>query len=177
MPIGPLAVMDETSLVLSVHVLDQTRTDLAAEGENCTAGAGGLLVERMVRQLAGGGGFGDYPASGPKHLWPELNAQFATPESADADVGELNDRLLYRQSIETARCLAERVLTSVHDANIGSIFGIGSPAWTGGALQSVASVGRECFVERSAELAARHGAGFALSPQVLAALERVTSAS
>jgi 3-hydroxyacyl-CoA dehydrogenase/enoyl-CoA hydratase/3-hydroxybutyryl-CoA epimerase len=33
MPVGPLAVLDETSLALSVHVLDQTRTDLAAEGK------------------------------------------------------------------------------------------------------------------------------------------------
>jgi len=33
MPVGPLAVLDETSLSLSVHVLDQTRADYAAEGK------------------------------------------------------------------------------------------------------------------------------------------------
>ena len=32
MPVGPLAVLDETSLSLSVHVLDQTRADYRAEG-------------------------------------------------------------------------------------------------------------------------------------------------
>jgi 3-hydroxyacyl-CoA dehydrogenase/enoyl-CoA hydratase/3-hydroxybutyryl-CoA epimerase len=50
---------------------------------------------------------------------------------------DLKDRLLYRQAVETARCLAEGVLTTVHDGNIGSIFGIGFPAWTGGALQFI----------------------------------------
>jgi 3-hydroxyacyl-CoA dehydrogenase/enoyl-CoA hydratase/3-hydroxybutyryl-CoA epimerase len=58
---------------------------------------------------------------------------------------EMKDRLLYRQAIETARCLAEGVLTTVHDANIGSIFGIGFPAWTGGAMQFIYGMGIEAL--------------------------------
>ena len=66
MPVGPLAVLDETSLALSVHVLDQTRADYAAEGKAHTPSAGEALVEKMVKELgrpgrAGGGGFYDYP--------------------------------------------------------------------------------------------------------------------
>jgi 3-hydroxyacyl-CoA dehydrogenase/enoyl-CoA hydratase/3-hydroxybutyryl-CoA epimerase len=89
-----------------------------------------------------------------------------------ADVEELKQRLLYRQAIETARCLAEGVLTSVHEANIGSIFGIGFPAWTGGAIQFIASEGRERFEANADALAARHGARFALSPQVRDSIRR-----
>jgi len=170
MPVGPLAVLDETSLALSVHVLDQTRADMAAAGQSFEPGPGELLVERMVKALnrpgrAGGGGFYDYPAGGAKHLWPELKARF---ERAGAlpDIAELKQRLLYRQSIETARCLSEEVLTSTADANIGSIFGIGFPAWTGGAMQFIESEGRERFVANAAALASRYGARFALSPQV-----------
>jgi len=73
----------------------------------------------------------------------------------------MKDRILYRQAIEAARCLEEGVLTTTHDANIGSIFGIGFPAWTGGALQFVNSVGVKKFVERADELAKKHGARFA----------------
>ena len=51
MPVGPLAVIDETSLSLSVHVMDQTRADLAAEGRSHTLSAGEQLVERMVKEL------------------------------------------------------------------------------------------------------------------------------
>ena len=73
MPVGPLAVLDETSLALSVHVMDQTRADLAAEGRTHQIGRGEALVERMVKELkrpgrAGGGGFYDYPAGEPKRL-------------------------------------------------------------------------------------------------------------
>jgi len=75
---------------------------------------------------------------------------------------ELKDRLLYRQAIEAARCLQEGVLTSEHDGNIGSIFGIGFPAWTGGALQFVRSEGIARFTARAGQLAQRHGPRFAL---------------
>ena len=177
MPVGPLAVLDETSLALSVHVLDQTRADWLAEGRTYVPSAGEALVEKMVKELgrpgrAGGGGFYDYPAGEPKRLWPGLATTFAKP-GIDADVDSLKERLLYRQSIETARCLAEGVLTSTAEANIGSIFGIGFPAWTGGAIQFIASEGKERFLANAAALAERHGNRFAIPAAALdAALTR-----
>ena len=176
LPVGPLAVLDETALTLSVHVLDQTRADYAAEGKTYTATPGELLVERMVKQLkrpgrTGGGGFYDYPAGAKKHLWPELKPLFEKP-GVEWSVQEIQDRLLYRQAIETARCLAEGVLTSVHDANIGSIFGIGFPAWTGGAMQFIYGTGLEAFMQRADQLAARHGVGFKLDADARNAIEK-----
>jgi 3-hydroxyacyl-CoA dehydrogenase/enoyl-CoA hydratase/3-hydroxybutyryl-CoA epimerase len=66
---------------------------------------------------------------------------------------DLKDRLLYRQAVETARCLSEGVLTTVHDANIGSIFGIGFPAYTGGAMQFIYGMGIDAFIARADVLA------------------------
>jgi 3-hydroxyacyl-CoA dehydrogenase/enoyl-CoA hydratase/3-hydroxybutyryl-CoA epimerase len=171
MPVGPLAVIDETSLSLSVHVLEQTRADLAAEGKTLEPDAGQSLVEKMVKEFkrpgrAGGGGFYDYPAGQPKTLWPGLKTHFEK-RGVHAPMAELSQRLLYRQAIETARCLSEGVLTSTHDANIGSIFGIGFPPWTGGAMQFIYSEGVAAFEANAAALAARHGPRFALTPQVL----------
>ena len=175
MPVGPLAVLDETALSLSVHVLDQTRADFKAEGKTYAATPGELLVERMVKELkrpgrAAGGGFYDYPAGQKKVLWSQLKPLFE--KSVAWDLQEIKDRLLYRQAVETARCLQENVLTTVHDGNIGSIFGIGFPAWTGGALQFIYGQGIEAFAARCAVLAQRHGAGFALTPEVLATLRK-----
>ncbi len=165
MPVGPLAVIDETSMSLSLHVLEQTKADLAAEGKPYAAQPGEEVFERMVREFkrpgrAGGGGFYEYPKDGKKYLWPELAKMFGA-RAIDVDIEELKDRLLYRQAIETARCLEEGVLTAVHDANIGSIFGIGFPAWTGGALQFINHVGLRRFVERAESLAKKHGPRFA----------------
>ena len=174
LPVGPLAVLDETALSLSVHVLDQTRADFAAEGKTYEATSGELLVERMVKELkrsgrAAGGGFYDYPQGGKKQLWPELKTLFEKP-GVEWNVKDIQDRLLYRQSVETARCLAEGVLTSVHDANIGSIFGIGFPGWTGGAMQFIYGQGIDAFEQRCAELAAKFGKGFGLNAEAKAAI-------
>ena len=174
MPVGPLAVLDETSLSLSVQVMEQARADAAAEGRAVEASPGEALVERLVREFgragrAAGGGFYDYPEGGPKRLWPGLRSHFEKP-GIEPDVAELKQRLLYRQSIETARCLDEGVLRSVHEANIGSIFGIGFPAWTGGAMQFIASEGRDNFLANADALAERHGQRFAVSPAVRAAI-------
>jgi 3-hydroxyacyl-CoA dehydrogenase/enoyl-CoA hydratase/3-hydroxybutyryl-CoA epimerase len=178
MPVGPLAVLDETTLSLAVHVLDQTRADFAAEGRVHESTPGERLVELMVKEhrragRAAGGGFYDYPDGGRKTLWPQLKPLFEKP-GVPWQLSELRDRLLWRQSIETARCLHEGVLREVHDANIGSIFGIGFPAWTGGALQFVYGMGIEAFARRADELARRHGPGFALDEPVRETLRRHT---
>jgi 3-hydroxyacyl-CoA dehydrogenase/enoyl-CoA hydratase/3-hydroxybutyryl-CoA epimerase len=178
MPVGPLAVLDETALSLSVHVLDQTRADLHAEGKTYIATPGELLVERMVKEFnrqgrAAGAGFYDYPLEkgAKKTLWPELKPLFEKAETA-WDINELKDRLLYRQAVETARCLSEGVLTTVHDANIGSIFGIEFPAWTGGAMQFIYGMGIDSFSKRCNELAARFGPGFMLTDSVKATIRQ-----
>ena len=178
MPVGPLAVLDETALSLSLHVMEQTMADFAAEGKTYTPTAGEQLVADMVRQhgrpgRAGGGGFYDYPAEkgARKSLWPQLKTLYEKP-GQPWDMTDIQDRLLYRQAVETARCLSENVLTSVAEANIGSIFGIGFPAWTGGAMQFIYGMGVEAFEQRAAELAQRFGPGFALSDEVRTAIRR-----
>ncbi len=166
MPVGPLEVIDQTSLSLSVQVMEQTIADLKAEGKPLPPEhPGQKVIVKMVKELnrpgrAAGGGFYEYPKDGRKHLWPELARIFGKPD-AKWELQEMKDRILYRQSIEAARCLEEGVLTTVHDANIGSIFGIGFPAWTGGALQYINSVGPAKFVARADELAKKHGPRFA----------------
>ncbi|HVP08477.1 MAG TPA: 3-hydroxyacyl-CoA dehydrogenase NAD-binding domain-containing protein [Burkholderiales bacterium] len=166
MPVGPLEVIDQTSMSLSVHVMEQTVADLKAEGKPLPPEhPGQQVIVKMVKELnrpgrAAGGGFYEYPKDGRKFLWPELAKIFGKP-GVKWDLEELKDRILYRQAIEAARCLEEGVLTTVHDANIGSIFGIGFPAWTGGALQFVNHVGVQKFVERADALAKKYGERFA----------------
>jgi 3-hydroxyacyl-CoA dehydrogenase/enoyl-CoA hydratase/3-hydroxybutyryl-CoA epimerase len=172
MPVGPLAVTDEVSLELVRHAREQTKADFAAEGKKYEAHPGDVVVDRMLaagrKGKTAGAGFYDYPKDGKKHLWSGLRQTFASradPASAE-EFREIQDRLLYIQSIETVRCMTEGVLRSVPDANIGSIFGIGSPPWTGGVLQFINYVGPRAFVSRARALAQKHGPRFA-PPQLL----------
>ena len=177
MPVGPLAVLDETALSLSVHVMEQTMADMQGEGKTYTPTPGQELVAEMVKKhqrpgRAAGAGFYDYPSEkgAKKHLWNGLKGLYEKEQAWD--IQDLKDRLLFRQAVETARCLSENVLTSVHDANIGSIFGIGFPAWTGGAMQFIYGMGMDVFETRCAALAKKYGAGFVLSDAVKASIRK-----
>jgi 3-hydroxyacyl-CoA dehydrogenase/enoyl-CoA hydratase/3-hydroxybutyryl-CoA epimerase len=75
---------------------------------------------------------------------------------------DLQERMLFVEAIESVKCLDEGVLRSVADANIGSIFGIGFPPWTGGVLQYINGYqgGPVGFVARALELADHYGERF-----------------
>ncbi|MEM6743831.1 MAG: 3-hydroxyacyl-CoA dehydrogenase, partial [Pseudomonadota bacterium] len=116
-----------------------------------------------------GGGFYDYPSDGPKTLWPGL-ADMAEPGRETPTVEEARDRILYRMSLETLRCLEERVLETERDGNIGSIFAFGFPAATGGAIQFARREGLDRFRARAEDFAARFGPRFAPPEAALARL-------
>jgi 3-hydroxyacyl-CoA dehydrogenase/enoyl-CoA hydratase/3-hydroxybutyryl-CoA epimerase len=169
MPVGPLAVSDEVSQVLSQKVrkthkaLDARLGVDSGFGHHNTASA--AIVDAMIEQGRGGrhygGGFYDYASDGTKSLWPGLS-QFAKG-NAEVTIEDAVDRILYRQAIETLRCLDEGVLNTEVEANLGGIFAIGFPAHTGGAIQFIRGIGVDAFQARAKDLAARYGDRFAIA--------------
>src|SRR5690606_33081717 len=91
---------------------------------------------------------------------PQLGALYGRPEGLTVPLEVLKERILFIQAIETVRCLEEGVLKSIKDANIGSIFGIGSAPWTGGALQYINQYGVKRFTERAKQLSEVYGSRF-----------------
>jgi 3-hydroxyacyl-CoA dehydrogenase/enoyl-CoA hydratase/3-hydroxybutyryl-CoA epimerase len=164
-PAPPLAMLDEVTLTLPMKIRDAAR----AAGDN--AGAfddhpGMAVADRLVTEFdrkgkAAGAGFYDYPADGPKHLWPGLWEHFVR-EEVDIPLIDLQERMAFAMSLETVKCVEEGVLRSTADANIGSIFGIGFPPLHGGALQYINAYdgGLAGFVARSRQLAKTYGARF-----------------
>ena len=164
MPMPPLALQDEVSLSLSLHVMEQTKKAMEAEGKTFTPHPAMSVVEKMVKEFGREGkkvskGFYDYPENGEKHLWSELTELYPTTDEQPSQQ-DLVDRLLYVQANETAKCYEENVVRTVADANIGSIFGWGFAPNQGGTLQFINSVGVDKFVARSRELAQKYGARF-----------------
>jgi len=170
MPVGPLAVSDEVSLSLMSHIREQTRKDLAAEGKELPPHPRDKVLDVMVNEKkrmgkVAGAGFYEYPADGRKFLWPELQTLFPL-QGEKLSQSEMIDRIMFAQSLETARCFEEGILTSAADANIGSIFGWGFAPFKGGALQFINDYGLPEFVNRSKELAKKYGERFA-PPELL----------
>jgi len=164
MPVGPLAVLDEVTIELAYHVTKQAERDLGAA---YVPPSGWPVMRRMVEDLKRlgkryGQGFYEYPANAKKHLWPGLAEHF--PLAAEQpDVEEVKTRLLYIQALETVRCFEEGVLENPIDGDLGSILGWGFPAWTGGTLSFVDTVGVAAFVRECERLATAYGPRFAPS--------------
>ena len=108
-----------------------------------------------------GAGFYDYAGGKRLGLWAGLVTKFGGSNTAMA-FEDVKERMLFAEVLESVRCYEEGVLRSVPEANIGSIFGIGFPPWSGGVLQFVNgySGGVAGFVARAHELAGRYGERF-----------------
>lgn len=135
-------------------------------------GAGKVAVADAESTTSGSGL--DTAGSGGRALPGEQGPKFI----------DLIERMLFAEALETQKCLDEGVLTSDADANIGSIMGIGFPAWTGGTRQYIKNYARPAaatlpegkvadvdggdypttgtagFVARAEELAAAYGERF-----------------
>jgi 3-hydroxyacyl-CoA dehydrogenase/enoyl-CoA hydratase/3-hydroxybutyryl-CoA epimerase len=164
MPVGPLSLNDEVAIDLSWKITLQTRKDL---GNAYVPRLGEGIIERMVVDLQrfgrkNGKGFYDYPADGPKKLWPGLAdlAPVKVFECPPALKEELIKRILYIQALETARCFEEGVLTTARDADIGSILGWGFAPYTGGTASLIDGLGLKAFIAECEALAAKYGDRF-----------------
>lgn len=162
MPVGPLAVVDETTTDLRWKVIKQAETDQL--DQRYTRPPGYAVCETMVEKLQRpgrrfGGGFYEYPEAGKKQLWPGLKEAFP-PKPQQPEAEELKRRFLAIQALEAARCLEEGVLTRAEDGDLGSVLGVGYPAWTGGALSYIDTVGIAAFVAECRRMADAYGARY-----------------
>lgn len=178
-PAKVLSLMDELTLTLPRRIRDETRRAVEESGGTWTPHPADAVIDRMVDDFgrpgrAGGAGFYDYAEDGTRTgLWPGLREHFTKPD-ADVPFTDMKERMLFSEALDSVRCLDENVLTTVADANIGSVMGIGFPAWTGGVLQYINGYegGLPGFVARARELAATYGERFSPPASLVARAER-----
>ncbi|WP_405793112.1 3-hydroxyacyl-CoA dehydrogenase NAD-binding domain-containing protein [Streptomyces sp. NBC_01506] len=178
-PAKVLSLMDELTLTLPRKIREETRRAVEESGGTWTPHPADAVIDRMVDDFgrpgrAGGAGFYDYADDGSRAgLWPGLREHFTKPDT-DVPFTDMKERMLFSEALDSVRCLDENVLTTVADANIGSIMGIGFPAWTGGVLQYINGYegGLPGFVARARELAATYGERFEPPASLVAKAER-----
>ena len=161
MPLGPLQLVDETSIDLGVKIARATR---AAMGEDYPD----AVVDEVLFPMDEAGrhgrkskaGFYDYDEAGKRTgLWPGL-AERHPPSERQPEVTEVEHRLLMVQALEAVRAFEAGVLTDIREGDVGAILGWGFAPWSGGPFSWLDMLGAPFAVEVAERLAAAHGERF-----------------
>ena len=162
MPLGPLQLVDETSIDLGVKIAKATR---AAMGDAYPDGA----VDEVVFAMADKGrmgkkanaGFYAYDEAGKRQgLWDGLEA--AWPEAADQpELTDVQHRLMFAQALEAVRALEAGVLEDIREGDVGAILGWGFAPWSGGPFGWLDMLSAKRAVAIADDLTARYGERFA----------------
>ncbi|WP_304615697.1 3-hydroxyacyl-CoA dehydrogenase NAD-binding domain-containing protein [Paracoccus sp. (in: a-proteobacteria)] len=162
MPLGPLQLVDETSIDLGVKIAKATR---AAMGDAYPDGAVDEVLfwmadqGRMGRKAAAG--FYAYDEAGKRQgLWEGLDAQFPRADDQPS-LEEVQHRLMFAQTLEAVRALEEGVLEDIREGDVGAILGWGYAPWSGGPFGWLDILGAERAVAICDQLAGAHGERFA----------------
>ncbi|MGH6762996.1 MAG: 3-hydroxyacyl-CoA dehydrogenase NAD-binding domain-containing protein [Phyllobacterium sp.] len=163
MPVGPLALNDETAIDLSQKILKATLADLGPKAVDPRhVELVDALVEKYDRKgRKNGKGFYDYPAKpAKKHLWPELKTLYPQQDADKIDVEVLKQRFLFTIALEAARVMEEGIVTDPREADVGSILAFGFAPYTGGTLSYIDGMGVAKFVAISKGLQKKYGPQF-----------------
>jgi 3-hydroxyacyl-CoA dehydrogenase/enoyl-CoA hydratase/3-hydroxybutyryl-CoA epimerase len=163
MPVGPLALTDETAVDLAQKIMRQTTRDL---GEKAVDPAQMRLIDTLVDKHGrfgrkNGKGFYDYPPKpAKKKLWPGLKELYPQLAPEKVDYEELKQRFLVTIALEAARVMEEGIVTDPREADVGSILAFGFAPFTGGALSYIDGIGAKEFVKTAKTLQKKYGAEF-----------------
>ena len=166
-PAPVLQLSDELNLKLMQKIRNAAKNATESEGGTWVGHPAEQVIDKLVADgrpgRLEGAGFYEYEDGKRTRLWPGLKQDFPpVGDPSQLSLKDLEERMMFIESIETVKCLDEGVIESVADANIGSIMGIGFPGWSGGVLQFINGYdgGLPGFVARARELAERYGDRF-----------------
>ena len=161
MPLGPLQLVDETSVDLGAKIARATK---AAMGDAYPDGAVDEVIFWMEEQGRLGrktsAGFYDYDEKGKRTgLSSAVRAQYPVADE-QPDLTEVQHRLLFAQVLEAVRALEEGVLEDIREGDVGAILGWGFAPWSGGPFSWLDIIGAPYAAERCDQLTEAHGARF-----------------
>ena len=160
-PVGPLQLVDETSIDLGAKIARATK---AAMGDDYPDEA----VDEVIFWMEGEGrlgrkanaGFFDYDEKGKRQgYWPGLEDKYPRAED-QPDLIEVQHRLMFAQVLEAVRALEEGVLEDIREGDVGAILAWGFAPWSGGPFSWLDIIGAPYAAERCDELTEKFGPRF-----------------
>ncbi|MEL6913627.1 MAG: 3-hydroxyacyl-CoA dehydrogenase NAD-binding domain-containing protein [Pseudomonadota bacterium] len=160
MPLGPLQLVDETSIDLGVKIAKATKAAMGAEYDDAVDEILFWMADEGRLGKKSNAGFYEYDERGKRTgLWPGLAAKYPVADE-QPDLIEVQHRLLMIQSLEAVRALEEDVLMDIREGDVGAILAWGFAPWSGGPLSWLDMIGAAYASERTAELTGKFGPRF-----------------
>ncbi len=166
-PVGPLQLVDETSIDLGAKIARATK---AAMGDDYPDAAVDEVIFWMEEEGRLGrksnAGFFDYDEKGKRQgYWHGLEEKYPHAED-QPDLIEVQHRLMFAQVLEAVRALEEDVLEDIREGDVGAILAWGFAPWSGGPFSWLDIIGTPYAAERCDELTEKFGERFA-TPELL----------
>ncbi|MDP4033646.1 MAG: 3-hydroxyacyl-CoA dehydrogenase NAD-binding domain-containing protein [Pseudorhodobacter sp.] len=162
MPLGPLQLVDETSIDLGVKIAKATKAAMgAAYPDDAVDAVLFWMADQGRLGRKNGAGFYAYDAAGKRGgIWDGLAAQYPLADK-QPELAVVQHRLLFAQVLEAVRALEDGVLMDIREGDVGAILGWGFAPWSGGPFSWLDMIGAPRAVEICDALAGTHGPRFA----------------
>ncbi|MEO0892314.1 MAG: 3-hydroxyacyl-CoA dehydrogenase NAD-binding domain-containing protein [Pseudomonadota bacterium] len=160
-PVGPVQLVDETSIDLGAKIARATREAMGDAYPENSADDLIFWLEGLGRLgRKSGAGFFDYDDKGKRQgYWAGLAEQYPRAEE-QPDLITVQHRLMFAQVLEAVRALEEGVLEDIREGDVGAILAWGFAPWSGGPFSWLDMIGAAYAVERCDALAAEFGPRF-----------------
>ena len=163
MPVGPLQLIDETSIDLAVTIAKATKEALGDKYPKDAKPVDDLMFALYDKGRLGrksNAGFYAYDEKGKRlGLWEGLD-ELTPMLDEQPEVTEVQHRLMFAQVLEAVRALEEGVLEDIREGDVGAILGWGFAPWSGGPFSWLDILGAPYAADRCDQLAQRYGERF-----------------
>ena len=160
-PLGPLQLIDETSIALNASI---SRATKAAMGDAYKGAQTDEVLFWLEDQGRAGrkakGGFYAYDEAGKRAgTWDGLHDKYPLIDD-QPNLTTVQHRLMMAQVLEAVRAFEDGVLTDIREGDVGAILGWGFAPWSGGPFSWLDMIGAAKAVEICDALADVHGDRF-----------------
>ena len=164
-PLGPIQLVDETSIELGAKIARATKAAMGALYPNEQIDEILFWMEqegRIGRKARAG--FFNYNEKGKREgFWKGLEEKYPLSTTIPA-FEDVQHRLMFIQALEAVRALEEGVLMDIREGDVGAILGWGFAPWSGGPLSWLDILGTPYAAERCKALCETYGQRFECPP-------------
>ncbi|PKL38312.1 MAG: fatty acid oxidation complex subunit alpha FadJ [Spirochaetae bacterium HGW-Spirochaetae-1] len=161
-PVGPMALLDEVGIDVGTHVTRELAVIFKDRGIAAPYDLG-KIVEKGFKGRKSGKGLYRYDVPSKKGKRPvntEVYALFSGSPRKNFTAEEIQQRVSLMMINEAALCLQEGIIADPRDGDIGAVFGLGFPPFTGGPFRYMDSQGIGSVTARMEQCVEKYGERF-----------------